>query len=85
MNEFVKARLREPSTWRGLFAFVAAIGIQVAPGLQDAIVQLALLFMGAGGLLPDAPGVPQQPMPSGNLPDPGASGRGSYDDMAGDH
>lgn len=84
MNEFVKARLREPSTWRGLFAFAAAIGISVAPGLQDAIVQLALLFMGAGGLLPDAPGVPQaQPMPDGDHPNPGP--RDDYRDFSGDH
>lgn len=67
MPDFLWARLREPSTWRGVIAILAAIGIQISPGLADAVISLALLLMGGVAVsTPDQ--LPEKP--------PGDSGGG---------
>ena len=51
---YILARLKEASTWRGLFLIATAFGLNVAPELQDAIVTVGLSAAGAvGALFPD--------------------------------
>lgn len=54
--QFVLARLKEPSTWRGLVALAAAAGLTVNPEQAHAIVAAGLAVMGVlGTFLPDHP------------------------------
>ena len=50
MKEFLKARLTEPSTWRGVFALLGAAGIALSPGQQDAILIVVLGVLGVLGI-----------------------------------
>lgn len=55
MKEFIIARGKEASTWRGLVALVTAVGITLSPEQGEAIVALGLAVMGAlGAFIPDA-------------------------------
>jgi len=55
MKDYVIARAKEPSTWRGLVLLLTAIGIPVAPALAEAIVTTGLAIAGLIGVLtPDA-------------------------------
>lgn len=43
MNEKIKYvldRLREPSTWQGLAAILAVLGVQFSPESQDVVVEM---------------------------------------------
>lgn len=52
---YVLARLKEPSTWRGLFLFLAAHGVQLNTEQATLLVSLALTAAGAiGAFLPDS-------------------------------
>lgn len=54
MLDYIKARLAEPSTWRGIVALITAAGVQLSPDQVAAIVALGLAIMGAvGAFLPD--------------------------------
>jgi hypothetical protein len=52
---FVLARLREPSTWRGIFLLLTAAGVTLKPELQAAITAVGLSLTGlVGVVVPDA-------------------------------
>jgi len=54
---YLLSRLREPSTWRGLFLLLTALGVQIRPDLWEAIVTVGLALVGAVGVVtPDDPG-----------------------------
>lgn len=40
------ARLREPSTWRGLIALATAFGVVIRPEVADALITLGLALIG---------------------------------------
>lgn len=44
--KYLLERLKEPSTWRGLFAVFTAIGIKLAPDMQEAILTTGLALIG---------------------------------------
>ncbi len=48
---YVIARLGEPSTWRGLFALLTALGITLHPEQIAAITSLGLAAIGAINVL----------------------------------
>lgn len=50
MKDYIIARAKEPSTWRGLFLLLTAIGIPVAPQMADAIITIGLALVGAVGV-----------------------------------
>lgn len=55
VTDYLLARLREPSTWRGLVLIATACGAALSPEQQEAIVTVGLLVAGLlGALLPDA-------------------------------
>lgn len=45
------ARLREPSTWRGLIWLLAALGVTVRPELWESIAALGMAVAGLLGIL----------------------------------
>lgn len=51
MKEYILARAKEPSSWRGLFMILTAIGIPVAPELANAIITVGLAVVGAIGIV----------------------------------
>lgn len=51
MKEYVKARLQEPSTWRGLVLIATAFGVPIAPELGEAIITIGLALAGGIGVL----------------------------------
>jgi len=56
MLEYVVARLKEPSTWRGVLLLGTALGTGLTPAQADLIITLGLGAAGlVGTLLPDAP------------------------------
>ena len=42
MKDYLLARAKEPSTWRGAILFLTAIGVPIAPQVADAIVTSGL-------------------------------------------
>lgn len=50
MKEFILARGKEASSWRGLVALLTAIGVTLSPEQADAIVALGLAVIGAIGV-----------------------------------
>jgi hypothetical protein len=50
MKNFILARGREASTWRGIVALVTAAGIAISPEQGEAIVALGLAVIGAIGV-----------------------------------
>lgn len=44
--DWIITRLSEPSTWKGLFAILAAGGITLAPDYQNAIIGIGLSLVG---------------------------------------
>lgn len=53
--QYILARLKEASTWRGIVAVVAACGVAISPELSDAIVGAGLGLMGIlGAFFPDS-------------------------------
>jgi hypothetical protein len=50
MLDFILARGKEASTWRGLVALVTATGVAVSPELTEAIVALGLAVIGVLGV-----------------------------------
>lgn len=48
---WILARAREPSTWRGLVLLATAVGVQIAPDVQEAIVAAGLAVAGLVGAL----------------------------------
>jgi hypothetical protein len=50
MKDYLIARAKEPSSWRGLFLILTAIGVPVAPEMADAIITIGLGLAGAIGV-----------------------------------
>jgi len=51
MNYFLD-RLKEPSTWRGVVLIcTSAFGINISPGMQDALVYIGLGIVGVLGVI----------------------------------
>lgn len=50
MKEYMLARLREGSTWRGIIAMLTAAGVSLQPDQQEAIISLGLAIMGVVGV-----------------------------------
>lgn len=54
MKDFIIARGKEASTWRGLVALVTAVGITLSPEQGEAIVAFGLAIIGVlGAFVPD--------------------------------
>ena len=54
MKSYILARMKEPSTWRGLTLLLTALGIPLAPGVSDAIIAAGLGLAGLiGAVMPD--------------------------------
>ena len=54
MFDYLRARLLEPSTWRGLVLISTALGAMLTPEQQEAIVTAGLLIAGlVGAAFPD--------------------------------
>lgn len=51
MKEYLIARAREASTWRGLALFVAALGVHLDPEQIEAIVSVGLAVSGVIGMI----------------------------------
>ena len=49
MRTYLIARLKEPSTWRGLVLIAIACGAKLAPDQREAIVNGGLLIVGLIG------------------------------------
>lgn len=50
MKDYILARAKEPSTWRGLTLLLTALGVPLAPGMADAIVAAGLALAGLIGV-----------------------------------
>lgn len=50
MKEFILARGKEASTWRGLVAIVTAAGVGISPEQGEAIIALGLAIIGVIGV-----------------------------------
>ena len=44
--KYLLERLKEPSTWRGLFALLTAVGLKLHPEMQEAILTTGLALIG---------------------------------------
>jgi len=51
MRDYFLARAKEPSTWRGAILFLTAIGVPLAPQLQEAIISAGLGIVGLIGVV----------------------------------
>jgi hypothetical protein len=49
MKAYVLARMKEPSTWRGVIYMLTAIGVPIAPAMADAIIAVGLALAGLIG------------------------------------
>lgn len=50
MQDYIIARAKEPSSWRGLFLVLTAIGIPVAPEMAELIIAIGLALAGVIGV-----------------------------------
>ena len=51
MKAYVLARMKEPSTWRGVIYMLTAIGVPIAPAMADAIIAVGLALAGLIGVV----------------------------------
>ena len=51
VKEYVKARLKEPSTWRGMILLCTAFGVPIAPQMAEAIITVGLALAGGVGVV----------------------------------
>jgi hypothetical protein len=51
MKEYMRERLKEPSTWRGMVLICTAFGVPIAPQLAEAIITIGLALSGGIGVL----------------------------------
>lgn len=49
IRSYVIARLKEPSTWRGIVAILTACGIAISPAQIEAIITVGLMIAGVIG------------------------------------
>lgn len=50
MKDYLIARAKEPSTWRGFVLLLTAIGVPVAPAMAESIVSAGLAIAGLIGV-----------------------------------
>ena len=50
MKDYILARAKEPSTWRGALLLLTALGVRVSPEMTDAIVTVGLGVVGLLGV-----------------------------------
>ncbi|MDQ3562850.1 MAG: hypothetical protein M3436_01495 [Pseudomonadota bacterium] len=56
IKRYLRARLKEPSSWRGLVLLLTSLGVGISPEQADAIVAAGLAVAGAiGALAPSNP------------------------------
>lgn len=48
MKNFIIARAKEPSTWRGIFMVLGAFGVVIAPGIQEGLITVATALASSG-------------------------------------
>ncbi len=51
MKEYIKERLKEPSTWRGIILLLTAAGVPIAPAMGEAIICVGLALAGGVGIV----------------------------------
>lgn len=51
MKNYLLARAKEASTWRGIILLLTAIGVPVAPALADSIISAGLAIAGLVGVM----------------------------------
>ena len=51
MLDVIWERLGEASTWRGIFAFLTAVGVAIRPELMEAIIVVGMGIVGLIGVL----------------------------------
>lgn len=49
IHRYLRARLKEPATWRGLVLLLTSLGVGLSPEQADAIVAAGLAVAGAIG------------------------------------
>lgn len=55
MKDFILARLREASTWRGIIMVLTAAGIPIAPAMAETIIAVGMALVGTVGIVtPDS-------------------------------
>ena len=50
MKDYLLARAKEPSSWRGLILLLTAAGVPIAPGMVEAIISVGLAVAGLIGV-----------------------------------
>jgi len=50
MKEYVLARLKEASTWRGVVYMLTALGVTISPAAAEAIIAAGMAIAGAIGV-----------------------------------
>jgi hypothetical protein len=55
MKSYLLARIKEPTTWRGLVLVLTSLGVGVSPEQSDAIVSAGLAIAGLIGTLAPEP------------------------------
>ena len=54
MKDYILARAKEPSTWRGIVLMLTALGVPVAPAMADSIIAAGIAIAGlVGAVTPD--------------------------------
>lgn len=51
MKEYIRERLQEPSTWRGMVLICTAFGVPIAPQMAEAIITIGLALSGGIGVI----------------------------------
>lgn len=51
MKDYILARAKEPSSWRGLIYLITAAGIPIAPAMADSIIAVGMALAGLIGAL----------------------------------
>ena len=51
LKTYIINRLKEASTWRGIFMLLTALGLNIAPELQDSILQAGVALVGVVGVV----------------------------------
>ncbi len=50
MNEYIRERLKEASTWRGIIMLLTAAGVPIAPAMADVIISIGMALAGLVGV-----------------------------------
>jgi len=51
LKDYALARLKEPSTWRGIILVLAAAGVPIAPAIADQVIAVGIAAAGLVGIL----------------------------------